>query len=130
MSGTLRRDARVRRRPEFTRAYDQGTKRHGRFMTVFLMPTEGGSRLGVSATRKLGSAVVRNRAKRRVRALFRAARPAPGVDVIVIPRRELLDAPFDSLEIEFRHLVARRPGGAPAAATPGRPRHPRPDQVV
>lgn len=130
MAGTLRQEARVRRRAEFTRAYDQGMKRHGRFMTVFLLPTDGVCRIGISATRKLGGAVVRNRAKRRVRALFRAARPAPGVDVIVIPRRELLDAPFDSLEVEFRHLVARRPGGAPAAARPDRPRAARPDSHV
>jgi ribonuclease P protein component len=130
MAGTLRREARVRRRAEFTRAYDRGLKRHGRFMTVFLMPTEGVSRVGVSATRKLGSAVVRNRAKRRVRALFRAARPAPGVDVIVIPRRELLDAPFDSLEVEFRHLVTRRPGGAAPASRSDRAGVPRPDSHV
>ena len=130
MAGTLRQEARVRRRAEFTRAYDRGAKRHGRFMTVFLMPTEGVSRLGVSATRKLGSAVVRNRAKRRVRALFRAARPAPGVDVIVIPRRELLDAPFSSLEAEFRHLVSRRPGGSVAASGPGGAGPPRPDSHV
>lgn len=130
MAGTLRQEARVRRRAEFTRAYDGGTKRHGRFMTVFLMPTEGVSRIGISATRKLGPAVVRNRAKRRVRALFRAARPAPGVDVIVIPRRELLDAPFDSLEVEFRHLVARRSGGTPAPPRRGRAGDPRPHSHV
>ena len=58
---------RLSRRSEFQRVYDQGHKAHGRFMTLFVLPTGSDrSRLGVAATRKIGGAVSRNRAKRRV----------------------------------------------------------------
>jgi ribonuclease P protein component len=105
---------RVRRRPEFERAYNTGARIHGRFMTVFVVPN-GGSRcrLGVAATRKLGSAVERNRAKRLAREIFRRHKPAAAIDVVIVPRREMLDAPFTSLETDYRAALERRDRGRP-----------------
>jgi ribonuclease P protein component len=105
----LPRTERVRRRPDFERAYDTGVKIHGRFMTVFVTPNGGlHSRFGVAATRKLGSAVERNRAKRRSRELFRRHKLAAGLDIVIVPRRDLLDAPFASLEADYLAALSRR----------------------
>lgn len=111
---------RVRRRPDFERAYDTGVRVHGRFMTLFVVPnTVGRSRLGVAATRKLGSAVDRNLAKRRSRELFRRHRISESLDIVIVPRRELLDASFATLETDYlttldRHKRQRhRPSGQP-----------------
>ena len=88
-------------------------------MTMFVRPNTGEhARLGIAATRKIGGAVVRNRAKRLTRELFRHHRPTIAVDIVVIPRREFLDAPYSTLEREFDALLER-------AARPGRPRSPR-----
>ena len=73
----------------------------------------------MAATRKIGGAVVRNRAKRLVRELFRHHKPAAGLDVVVVPRREFLDAPYPSLEREFRALLERVRTGT--ASRPARP---------
>ena len=109
MTERLRRTDRVRRRPEFERAYNSGTRIHGRFMMLFVMPNGGTApRFGVAATRKMGSAVERNRAKRLAREIFRRHRLAAGLDVIVVPRREMLDAPFVSLEAVYLAALARR----------------------
>ena len=52
--------ARIRRRPEFLRVYEQGVRIRARLMTVIALPNAlGRSRLGIAATRKLGGAVVR-----------------------------------------------------------------------
>ena len=64
-------------------------------------------RLGIAATRKLGGAVERNRAKRLIREVFRRNKLAPGFDIVVIPKRELLDASLTALETEFRHTLER-----------------------
>ena len=64
-------------------------------------------RLGIAATKKLGGAVERNRAKRLIREVFRRNKLAPGFDIVVIPKRELLDASLTALETEFRHTLER-----------------------
>jgi ribonuclease P protein component len=78
-------------------------------MTVFVHPnTLGQARLGIAATRKIGSAVRRNRAKRRVRDLYRRHKVVGGIDVVVIPRRELIDASSARIEADFRAILKRR----------------------
>jgi ribonuclease P protein component len=100
---------RIRRRPEFERIYSAGAKIHGRFMTVFVMPNgTTAPRFGVAATRKIGSAVERNRAKRRARELFRRRKNIGGLDIVIAPRREMVDAPFATLETDYTALLARR----------------------
>ena len=112
----LPRVDRIRRRPDFERVYSQGARISGRFMTVFVLRTGlSQTRLGVAATRKLGSAVVRNRAKRLARELFRRHKIAGGYDIVIVPRRELLDAPFPTLEADYHAVLNRR---ATAVAAP------------
>lgn len=77
-------------------------------MTLVILPNSlRVVRLGIVATRRLGGAVSRNRAKRRVRELFRKNKAPGGFDVVVIPRNEFLEASFDSLETEYRALLRR-----------------------
>jgi ribonuclease P protein component len=78
---------------------------------MFLLANEREvGRLGIAATRKFGGAVQRNRAKRLIREVFRRNKIAPGFDVVVIPRRELLDAGLTAFEAEYRRNVERRLG--------------------
>jgi ribonuclease P protein component len=98
----------LRRRAEFTKVFEQGIRLRGRFMTCFALRNEVGSpRLGIAASQKIGNAVSRNRAKRLVRELFRAHKPLTGIDIIVIPRREMLDAPWRTIEADYRAALQR-----------------------
>ena len=100
---------RIRRRPEFQHVYKQGVRIQSRYCTVFILPNPGGfGRLGIAATRKFGGAVQRNRAKRLIREVFRRNKIATGFDVIVIPKRHLLDASLSDLEADYRTLLERR----------------------
>jgi ribonuclease P protein component len=120
------RERRLHSRPEFTRAYDGGDKRHGRFIIVFLFPTaRPTSRLGVAVTRKFGGAVRRNRAKRWLREIFRRLEPRPGLDVIIVPKREFPDASFAALDADIRSVLARGADARPRVARQGRTRGPR-----
>ena len=114
---------RVRRRGEFKRVFDLSLRMKGRYLTVLMAPNAAGTRrLGIVASRKLGDAVRRNRAKRLIRDIFRrridTVAWSTGYDVVVIPRRELFDAAFASLELDFRGAVKRC-----AARLPDSPSH-------
>ena len=100
---------RIQRRTEYKRIYGKGKRIYGRFMTMFILPTDKStSRLGVAATRKLGTAVQRNRAKRLARELFRGHKNTSSYDVVVVPRREMLNAPFSKLEADYCSLLRQR----------------------
>lgn len=103
--------SRLRRRPEFTNVFEKAVRVQSRFFTVLMTPNqEGRPRLGVVASRKFGDAVRRNRAKRVIREIFRLGPTLPGppgVDIVVIPRRELLDAAYSSLETDLRGAFKR-----------------------
>jgi ribonuclease P protein component len=74
---TLPKDARLRKRAEFLRVYEQGKRIEGRFMTVFILPNLlPQHRVGITATKKaIGTkAHDRNRAKRLLREAFRLSR--------------------------------------------------------
>jgi ribonuclease P protein component len=98
----------IRRRAEFKKIYERGMRVHSRYATVFMLPNESGiGRLGIAATKKLGGSVERNRAKRLIREVFRRLKIAPGFDVVVIPKREFLDASLAAIESEYRHNIER-----------------------
>jgi len=106
---SFRPSERIKARAHFQEIYQKGTRVHGRFSTVFVFANRLPiGRLGIAATKKLGGAVVRNRAKRLIREVFRRNKIANGFDVVVIPKRELLDVSFTILEADYRNILERR----------------------
>jgi ribonuclease P protein component len=97
----------LRTAADFARIRASGTRREcGFFWLLFLAGDELSTkppRLGVIASRRIGNAVVRNRAKRRLRALFRMHQASlpPGCDLLLIARRSLPKASFADLERRF-----------------------------
>ena len=84
-------------------------------------------RLGFTATRKVGNAVIRNRAKRRLREAARATAPllaVPGSDYVFIARMGTADRPWDRLLDDVKSALTRlaTPRSAPRTAPP----HPAP----
>src|ERR1700704_4084328 len=104
----LRACERIRRRADFQQAYEHGARVHGRYSTLFILPNKlDVGRLGIAATKKLGGAVQRNRAKRLIREVFRHNKIAPGFDVVVVPRRGLLETSLTILEADYRISLER-----------------------
>ena len=71
---------------------------------------EPGMRIGITVTRKIGGAVVRNRMKRRFRALARELLPAAGIvgaDHVLIGRAGGVERPFDQLRAELGKALAK-----------------------
>jgi ribonuclease P protein component len=111
-SAGFSRQRRIRKRREFSSVFDGGQRIHGRFYTFLLLSSSlDRSRLGIVASRKIGGAVQRNRAKRLIREMFRTEVRLSGglasIDLVVIPRRELLDAGFPAAVQDFRNTLRR-----------------------
>lgn len=103
------RDRRVLRRSDYLETYSRGRRHVGRWLVVFVRPGDGpAARLGVTITKKTGSAVVRNRLRRRLKELFRrsGAFGAP-LDVVVNVRPGAEKAAFAELAGDFARLAKR-----------------------
>ncbi len=107
----LPRERRLRRRQEFQLVYRDGERVGGRCFVIFGLRCNGAGpgRLGLTASRKVGSAVVRSRCRRRLRELYRLLDDefiATSVDVVVNARRGCADAPWSELRREFSRCMA------------------------
>ena len=80
----------LRKRREFLAVYEQGDKIQSTYFVLYMLENGGPhSRLGITASRKIGRAVVRNRIKRYLREIFRANKQAisPHCDLVVNAKR-------------------------------------------
>jgi ribonuclease P protein component len=104
---------RIRKRSEYRRVYDRGRKISSRNFTLFLLENDlRRPRLGITATRRIGGAVQRNRAKRLLREWFRKVQGSlPAVDLVVNPREGMHRLTAESLGRELDgKLRPVRPG--------------------
>ena len=106
------RAERLRRTKDIDVARKTGEVRSDRHFTLRARPNDlGVVRVAVAAPRAIGGAVMRNRARRRVREAIRthlrARNGQAGADLFVIARSAALDAPIGALrEAVSRHLDA------------------------
>ena len=114
---------RLTRSPEFERVYRQGAACKGRLFSVHAFPNEFGTpRLGLSVSRKVGSAVTRNTVRRRLREVFHSAlsEMPSSWDLVVSARPEAAEAGFDEMKEEFgRALRKLCEGGKVGESGPG-----------
>lgn len=104
------KSARVLRPTEYRRIYQEGKKFSGPLFAAFYRRSGEGSRarIGMTTPRALGGSVTRNRIKRRLREAVRLELGSlgPGWEVVLNPRRSLLDAEFARLSAEVSRLFA------------------------
>ncbi|HEX5731897.1 MAG TPA: ribonuclease P protein component [Blastocatellia bacterium] len=95
---------RLLKREGFRRVYEEGRKIQARYFIAFVLENQGDrTRLGITATRKMGKAVERNRARRLVREVFRKNRwlVPQGVDIVINVKRPLVEARLNDIEADF-----------------------------
>lgn len=68
-----------------------------------------GNRVGVTVSKKLGKAHVRNRTRRRIREVYRLNEEKfqPGWDIVVVARTKAVEAPFEKLTASYLVLAKK-----------------------
>lgn len=105
----------LKRNTDFRRLYRQGKSAVTSTLVVYAMPNRQGiDRLGLTAGKKVGCAVKRNRAKRRLRALFAdysKSRTSDSVkkncDFVIVARAAAVDANPARLRTDFETAVSK-----------------------
>ncbi|MFW6050564.1 MAG: ribonuclease P protein component [Myxococcota bacterium] len=95
---------RLRRRGEFTRVQSRGRRIHTPHFLIILLPRpDEGQKLGITVTKKVGTAVQRNRVKRLVREVFRRHRERlpSGANYVVIAKRGAPGLTYDEARTEL-----------------------------
>ncbi len=95
---------------DFAALQERGAIRSHPLLAIRVLRTElGVTRFGLATGRALGSAVVRNRVRRRLREAIRSLlpRPRPGWDVLVIARPAIVSADHRAIGEALSRLLAR-----------------------
>ncbi len=112
---------RLKKKTEFIRVFREGSAWKGSCLSLHVLPRTGdvllrktedvlsqesGPRLGIVVTRKYGSAVERNRIKRKIREAFRkTAHRLPAVDLVIKPNATCKEVPEEEIIRSFGKAV-------------------------
>lgn len=101
---------RLRRRTDYLRCYRTGRRRHGTLAILYFAPNQlGHPRLGITASRKVGNAVARQRLKRRIREIYRRWQERsqlPALDLVVHLKPGAGGSDFPALKKELLRLLS------------------------
>lgn len=107
---SLARDQRIRRSAEFQGVMSSGSRGVGKYLVAVWCAARGHgmpSRVGVVASRRVGGAVRRSRAKRLLREVYRRTAGRPEGDVVLIARSGIGAASWDSLVRSYQQAIRK-----------------------
>ncbi len=93
----------------FRRLYSTSGQANGLLVLYARRNRTGTNRVGITVSKKLGHAVVRNRIRRRLREIYRLneERFAPGWDIVVVARTKAIEAAFPELTRAYLSLAGK-----------------------
>ncbi|MFF2483599.1 ribonuclease P protein component [Paenibacillus sp. NPDC058071] len=107
----MHRKLRLRDRSDFNRVYRRGKSfANGQFVVYWSkQPVAEPFRLGISASKKVGNAVVRNRMRRVIKEIVRLneGKIVPHIDFILIVRKPAVEMKYKQLEKSVMHVLKK-----------------------
>ncbi len=91
----------------FKKAYYKGKKEISRSLVLYYIPNKGETRVGITVSKKIGKAVVRNRIRRLVRESWRTFCVKDGYDVVIVARTAAARSDFHSINNALSELLIK-----------------------
>ncbi len=106
----MKKNISIKSNRDFQRMYRRGKSAVAGTMVLYCQKNRfGQSRLGITTGTKLGHAVVRNKARRRIREIYRLHREElqPGYDLVVVARVRAAHSDYRHMEKDFLYLAKK-----------------------
>lgn len=104
----MKKKYRIKKNEDFQKVFKNGTSMANRQFVIYMLdqPEEKEFRLGLSVSKKVGKAVVRNRIKRLIRQVFLEEKDhiAKGKDYIIIARKPAAEMDYHAVKKSLLHL--------------------------
>lgn len=107
----MKKKYRIKKNEEFQEVFQRGTSMANRQFVIYILdrPEQPYFRIGLSVSKKLGKAVVRNRVKRYIRQCFLEMKEEimPGKDYVVIARLPVAEMDFFEVKKSLIHVLRK-----------------------
>jgi ribonuclease P protein component len=104
----MKSEERLNKPAQYSLVYEEGATQVDRFLVLKVKPNRlEYTRFGISVSKKVGKAVVRNRVKRVLREVLRLTAKHPGWDIVVIARSPSAQSEYRILERSATNLLLR-----------------------
>ena len=106
----LSKQFRLKKKYQFNYVYRVGKSFSGKLLVLYYTPSKNTNvKVGISVSKKIGHAVVRNRTKRRIReAVYpNLIKLKPNFNLVLIAKNAIVDASFDAITSELKYLLKK-----------------------
>jgi ribonuclease P protein component len=104
----VRKRATLTGKTQFELVFKEGKSRAAKEVVLRALPNSlNATRFGLTVSRRVGNAVVRNKVKRRLREIIRRLNVKTGWDIVIIARNSAATAGFATLERSVTNVFKR-----------------------
>ncbi len=104
----MKREKRLTKPEHFALVYDEGVTQKNRYLVLKARPNQlEFPRYGISVSKRVGKAVIRNRVKRILREILRLSPLNSGWDIILIARKAAAETDYRQLNQSVNELLSR-----------------------
>ena len=91
----------------FKKAYYKGKKEVSNNLVLYYVPNKGQTRVGITVSKKIGKAVVRNRIRRLVREGWRTFCTKEGFDIVIVARTSAAKSDFHAIQGSLFNMLSK-----------------------
>ena len=106
----LSKEFRLKKKYQFNYVYRTGKSVGAKLLILYFCPSKNANvKVGISVSKKIGGAIVRNKTKRRIREAIMPYLKSlkPNFNVVLIAKQTIVNASFDEIKSELNYLLKK-----------------------